>query len=210
MDDQRKQKHLEDVDRVLDNVREHLDWTLEPGEIYELKALQLLLEVTKSLHSLQDIHKLITVILDSALSFAEADRAFLMMWNGDSTPRFKMGRSYDGEYLSEADFVISTSVIDEAMKGQEPIILADAQADEHFGKRQSVQDLELRTIMAAPLRYDGRVLGILYVDSKRPLTRYTKHHLNVLTSLADQAAVAVNNAQKFETHEGRRPAKPRG
>jgi GAF domain-containing protein len=202
MDDQRKQKHLEDADRVLGDVREHLDWSLETGEIYELKALQLLLEVTKSLHSLQDVHRVMTVILDSALSFAEADRAFLMMWNGDNTPRFKMGRSYNGEYLTEEDFVISTSIVDEAMTGQRPIILSDAQADEYFGKRQSIMDLDLRTIMAAPLRYQGEVLGVIYVDSKRPLTRYTKHHLNVLTSLADQAAVAVYNAKKFETHDG--------
>jgi GAF domain-containing protein len=202
MDDQRKQKHLEDVDRVLGDVREHLDWSLETGEVYELKALQLLLEVTKSLHSLQDVHRVMTVILDSALSFAEADRAFLMMWNGDKTPRFKMGRSYGGEYLGEADFVISTSVVNEALTGQQPIILADAQADEYFGKRQSIMDLNLRTVMAAPLLYQGQVLGILYVDSQRPLARYTKHHLNVLTSLADQAAVAVFNAKKFETHDG--------
>jgi adenylate cyclase len=202
MDNQRKQKHLEDVDRVLGDVREHLDWSTETGEIYELKALQLLLEVTKSLHSLQDVHKVMTVILDSALSFAEADRAFLLMWNGDRTPRFKMGRSYSGEYLTEEDFVISTSIVDQAMTGQRPIILSDAQADEYFSKRQSIMDLDLRTIMAAPLRHQGQVLGILYVDSKRPLTRYTKHHLNVLTSLADQAAVAVHNAKKFETHDG--------
>ena len=202
MDEQSKQKHLEDVERVLSDVREHLDYTLETGEIYELKALQLLLEVTKSLHSQQDVNNLITLILDSALSFAEADRAFLMMWNGDNTPRFKMGRSYDGEYLTEADFVISTSVIEEAMAGQKPIIVTDALTDEHFNKRQSIQDLDLRTVMAAPLRYQGQMLGILYVDSKRPLTRYSKHHLNVLTSLADQAAIAIHNARKFETHGG--------
>jgi Nif-specific regulatory protein len=200
MDEERKQKHLEDADRVLADVREHLEWTVEQGEIYELKALQLLLQVTKSLHSLHDIQQVITLILDSALSFADADRAFLMMWNGDNTPRFKMGRSYNREYLSEDDFVISSSVIEQAMAGQQPIILTDAQSDEHFGKRQSIVGLNLRTIMAAPLRYEGKILGLLYVDSKRPLMRYTRHHLNVLTSLADQAAVAIHNAKKFETH----------
>jgi GAF domain-containing protein len=202
MDEQRKQKHLEDVDRVLGDVREHLDWSLETGEVYELKALQLLLEVTKSLHSQQDVHDLITLILDSALSFAEADRAFLMMWNGDDTPHFKMGRSYDGEYLSESDFVISNSVIQEAMTGLKPIIVSDARSDENFSKRESIVNLRLRTIMAAPLRHQGQLLGILYVDSQRPLARYSKHHLNVLTSLADQAAVAIYNARKFETQNG--------
>jgi GAF domain-containing protein len=202
MDEKRKQKHLDDAEQVLSDVREHLDWSLEPGEIYELRALQLLLEVTKSLHCERDVHKLIALILDSALSFAEADRAFLMMWNGDQTPRFKMGRSYDGEYLSEEDFVISSSVVQEALTGLKPIIVSDAQSDEYFSKRQSIVELDLRTVMAAPLRYQDQVLGILYVDSTRPLTRYSKHHLNVLTSLADQAAIAIYNARKFETHEG--------
>jgi GAF domain-containing protein len=40
------------------------------------------------------------------------------------------------------------------------------------------------------------------VDSQRALGRYSKHHLNVLSSLADQAAVAIHNARKFETHTG--------
>jgi len=56
--------------------------------------------------------------------------------------------------------------------------------------------------MAAPLCYDDRVLGLIYVDSKRPLARYSKHHLNVLSSLAEQAAIAIYNARKFETKNG--------
>jgi GAF domain-containing protein len=56
--------------------------------------------------------------------------------------------------------------------------------------------------MAAPLRYQGQLMGLIYVDSRKPLARYSKHHLSVLTSLADQAAVAITNARKFETHQG--------
>lgn len=202
MDEKRKQEHLEDADRVLENVREHLEYSVETGEIYELRALQLLLEVTKSMHKQHDVYVLMTLILDSALSFAEADRAFLMMLNGDDTLRFKMGRSYDGAYLTQEDFTISTSVVDEALRGLKPIILLDAQSDAKFQARQSIVDLRLRTVMAAPLRYADQVMGLIYVDSTRPLNRYSKHHLNVLTSLADQAAVAIYNARKFETHQG--------
>jgi adenylate cyclase len=84
----------------------------------------------------------------------------------------------------------------------EPIILVDALQDEKFSTSQSIVDMNLRTIMAAPLRCEDDLLGLIYVDSKRPLTRYSKHHLNVLSSLADQAAVALRNARKFETHTG--------
>ena len=131
----------------------------------------------------------------------EADRAFLMMFDEQGKLRFKMGRSYAGAYLSEEEFVVSRGVVD-GDRGDQPIILTDAQKDAVFSKRQSIMDLELRTVMAAPLRYKTRVLGLLYVDSQRPMMRYSKHHLNVLTSLADQAAVALANARKFETHQG--------
>ncbi len=202
MDDKHKQRKLEDVDDILSEVREQLDFTKESGEVYELRALQLLLQVVKTMHSEHDIYALVTLILDSVLSFAEADRAFLMLVDAGGELRFKMGRSYDKAYLTEDDFVISSGAVQEAMAGNRPLILADALRDAQFSKRQSVADLGLRTLMVAPLRHAGRVLGLLYVDSTRPLTRYSKHRVNVLTSLADQAAVAIANARKFDTHTG--------
>ncbi len=121
MDDKRKQEHLEDVERVLHDVRDHLDH--KQGETYELRALQLLLEVTKALHSQRDVTALITLVLDSAVSFTEADRAFLMMMDQNNEPRFKMGRSYDGVYLTQDDFLISRSVVEETLEGMQPVIL---------------------------------------------------------------------------------------
>ncbi len=200
--DDKQRKQLESVDDVLSEVREQLQYSHEQGDVYELRALQLLLQVTKAMHSRRDIYDLITLVLDSALSFAEADRAFLMLFDDNDQLRFKMGRTYEGEYLGEAGFIISTGIVQEVLDGQKSVILSDAQTDAQFNKRQSVQDLELRTIMAAPLTVSGSMIGLIYVDSKRPLTRYSKHHLNVLNSLADQAAVAISNAQKFETHQG--------
>jgi transcriptional regulator with GAF, ATPase, and Fis domain len=157
MNDMDKQKRLDGVDDILAEVRRELQVSQEPGEVYELKALQLLLQVVKSLHSLKDIYALIGMILDSALSFAEADRAFLMMIDSAGEPRFKMGRSYEGENLSEGDFTITTGVVQEALHSLKPIIVADASNDAQFSKRQSVVDLKLRTVMAAPLRYRQEV-----------------------------------------------------
>lgn len=202
MDDDKQKQRLQSVDDILLEVREQLKFTHETGDIYELQALQMLLRVVKAMHSEHDIYTLITIILDSALAFAAADRAFLMLLTAEGAPRFKMGRSYDGTYLTENEFIISRGVVEEALTAQQTIILADTHDDVYYGKRESIQELELRTVMAAPLLVKKVLIGLIYVDSKRPLTRYSKHHFNVLTSLADQAAVAISNAQKFETHHG--------
>lgn len=202
MTNNQNQQRLSDVEDILAEIREQLEYTQETGDVYELRALQLLLQIVRLMHSQPDVYTLMTLILDSALSFIEADRAFLLLLNDNNELRFKMGRTYSGSYLNPEDFVVSTGVIQEALDGLKPVILVDAQTDSDFNKRQSIQDLKLRTVMAAPLQYHNSTLGLIYVDSKRPLVRFSKHHLNVLTSLADQAAVAITNAQKFETHTG--------
>lgn len=201
-----KEEHLQDVDRVLEDVREHLERTDELSEIYELRALQLLLEVTKALHSQRDPHKLFTLVLESLLSFAEAERAFLLLAEGDDAPRFKMGRTAQGHYLTQKDCVISHSAVEEALSKQQPFVLVDAQTDVEFSSRQSIMDLELRTVIVVPLRYEDHVLGLLYADSTRPLTRYGQRYLNVLHALGEQVAVAVHNLGKFETHTGEESA----
>lgn len=201
--DERRQKHLEDVDRVLADVREHLRAGNAVDEVDELRALELLLEVTKAFQRERDTTKLITLVLDSALSFPGADRAFLMLLDAQGQPRFKMGRSYDGDYLTPDDFQISTGVVEETLAACKPLILLDAQNDARFKSRDSIVKLALRMVMSAPLRCDdGSTLGLIYIDARRPLVQYNKHHLNVLTTLADQAALALRKQRKFDTYTG--------
>jgi GAF domain-containing protein len=194
------EEHLSDVDNVLAEVREMLDLTRDTGDINELLALQMLLKVTKELHYIHDVSDLITKVLDSSIAFVDGDRAFLMLME-DGAPRFKMGRDKTGVYLTREDFSPSTGAIEEALSTQKTILVPDAQADENYNKRESVQGLSLRTIICSPMLAKRQTIGLLYVDSSRsPLSHYTRAHINVLASLADQSAVAILNAQKFETH----------
>jgi len=200
MDHRDRQRRLDDVDRLLREVRDELALAREEND--ELRALHLLLQVTRAIHSQTEIVPLITLILDSALAFAGAERAFLLMLSASGEPRLKMGRTSAGEYLKAAEAALSSRVVQTALLRHRPIILPDAQGDLPYNKWDSIVKLKLRTVIAAPLRVRERPLGLLYVDSRRALARYGPHHLSVMTSLADQAAVALANVQKFETYWG--------
>ncbi|MBZ0308339.1 MAG: GAF domain-containing protein [Anaerolineae bacterium] len=195
-----REENLADVDRVLGEVREMLTLTRDTGEINELQALQMLLKVTKELHNIYDTHDLITKVLDSVIAFAEGDRAFLMLLDEANIPQFKMGRDNSGNYLPRDAFSPSQGVLEKTLQEEHTLIFPDAQADPDLSKRESIQELSLRTIMCSPLMIKRYVIGLLYVDSSQnPLTHYTSAHINVLASLADQSAVAIHTAQKFET-----------
>jgi GAF domain-containing protein len=55
---------------------------------------------------------------------------------------------------------------------------------------------ETRSEMALPLRTGERVIGVLDVQSTQP-NAFTEEDINVLATLADQVAVAIENARLF-------------
>jgi diguanylate cyclase (GGDEF)-like protein len=60
-----------------------------------------------------------------------------------------------------------------------------------------VLDTAVRSLLAAPLTVNGETLGVLSVQSPRP-GAYSVDHLSLLTTVAQQAAVALENAHNFQ------------
>jgi GAF domain-containing protein len=197
----RREKDPEaEIDSILEEVREALTVSHDTGEINELIALQKLLELTKELHKIHNVRELVTKVLDSSLAFVMGERAFLLLFNNEGELTFKMGRDDQGNYLPREDFSPSTTVIDQVLAERKTIIVPDAQADEALNKRDSVLRQSLREIVCSPMTTKTDIIGIIYIDSRfHALTGYNRSHLNVMASLSDQAAVAIRNAQKFET-----------
>ena len=191
-----------ELDQILAEVREMLTIEEDAGDLDELVVLQMLLQVTRELHETSNIHDLITNVLDSAIAFTGGERAFVMLLEEESaSPRFKMGRDEDGNYLKHEDFSPSLGVIQQVLDEQHTIIVPDTRVDETLNKRESIVEGSLRTIMCSPLMIKRRIVGLLYIDSthQTQLPFTGRSYINFLASLADQSAVAIHNAQKFET-----------
>jgi len=196
-----REEHFADVDNVLDEVREMRGLTHEASDLHELNTLELLLKITKELHNLHSLRDVITAVLDSAIAFVEGERAFMMLVDASEDPHFKMGRDNHMQYLSREDFSPSQTVIDKVIETHKTLVVPDAQADVDLSKRASIQGMALRSITCTPLIVKKQLIGLLYVDSNRsPLPNNSKAYVKVLASLAEQSAVAIRNAQKFETH----------
>jgi diguanylate cyclase (GGDEF)-like protein len=62
--------------------------------------------------------------------------------------------------------------------------------------RPHMVDNSIRSVLAAPLLIGERVVGVLSVQSRRPRA-YDDHQMSVLATIAQQAAVAVENAHHY-------------
>jgi GAF domain-containing protein len=88
----------------------------------------------------------------------------------------------------------ATSIVGYVTSRGEPRIALDVGTDAVFFNNPDLP--ETRSEMALPLQAGGRTIGALDVQSKET-NAFSKEDINVITTLADQVAIAIENARLF-------------
>ncbi len=102
------------------------------------------------------------------------------------------------EPLALSRAILST-VLDECTS----VVISDARHDPRFQARQSIIAAAIHSAMAVPLFDNERVLGLLYADTRDFDVTFGQEHLEVLTLLANMAAVKITNARLLEAEQAR-------
>src|SRR6185312_11324388 len=99
---------------------------------------------------------------------------------------------------------ISSHACDLVIQDKRSLLVHDATNDDVFAARASIIQGQIRSMMAAPLQTDERVIGLIYLDSPHHVKRFTKRDLIVLTVLANMAAVRIENARLADIEQTER------
>lgn len=169
------------------------------GAVSAETKLKALLEISRNLGSTIEFDQVLPKILDSLFKiFLQADRGFLVLEGPDPSVLVpKAMKLRRGE--SEDTIRISRTIVRKAMEGKEAILSADAASDARFDSSQSIADFRIRSMMCAPLlANEGRAMGVIQIDTLDQRTPFSADDLEVLASVASQAAIAVENAQLHE------------
>ncbi len=95
-------------------------------------------------------------------------------------------------------FRISSTVRDKVMRERQSLLVRDTSLDAAVRGSQSIVDNLVRSFMAVPLQTnDQKVIGLLYLDSSM-LKEFTKEDLNMITMMANIAAVRIEAARAAE------------
>ncbi len=158
--------------------------------------MQALIRAGQELTRNQTLDELFPVILDLAIQAVNAKRGVLLILEGgELVPRAHQG----------ADFHISTGVRDRVLNERNSILVRDAQTDDAFKGRMSIVEQKVHTMMAVPLQTkEERIIGLIYVDSPSVLREFTKDDLNLLTVMANVAAIRIENARLAEIEQAER------
>lgn len=157
--------------------------------------MRALIRVGRELSGNMPLTELFQLIMNLSIDTVGAARGVLMTLEGDEL----VVRAARGE-----GFRISSKVRDRVIKEKTSLLVRDARLDEAFAERMSIVQQQIRSMLAAPLQTDDRVIGLIYLDSPHFVHEFTKDDLNLLTVMANVAAIRIEHTRLAEVEQAER------
>jgi phosphoserine phosphatase RsbU/P len=157
--------------------------------------MRALIHAGQELAGHRPLAELFPLIMDLSMEAVSAGRGVLMTLDGDQLNV----RAANG-----AGFQISSTVRDRVLKEKDSLLIRDAQLDQALREHMSIVEQKVRSMIAVPLQTNDRVIGLIYVDSPDAIREFTVEDLNLLTVMANIAAIRIEHARLNEIEETER------
>ena len=150
--------------------------------------------------SVQDLDKLLQLIIESATGVVRAEAASLLLLDPTTnTLFFKVTIGAKGEEVKEFRIKIGQGIAGHVAKTGQPLLIADAQQDNRWMREISDSiDYETRSMACVPLKIDNRTIGVVQVINKKDNTQFTHADMAVLEEFSSLAALAIGSARSLE------------
>lgn len=176
--------------------------TEQPGDALEGGArsidrpLRALLDVTRAINAKLSVDEQLPIIMDALLALTGGDRGFLVLRDEAGEYSVRASKVSKGRPAEKGKY--SRGVVTKVLDTGEPVFILDTHLDLELGQRASVQAMDVRTVMCAPLETQGGITGAIYVDCKNALRAFTEEESRIFTALTEHAAIALENARLYE------------
>ena len=171
----------------------------EPAGIHPQVKLQAVLEIARALGRELQMDAVLPKMLATLFHiFPQAAQGFVLLKDPDANKlHVKATRIRKG---GEADSVaVSMTVVRQAMETSQAILSENVLDDSRFKQSASLTRMKIRSMMCAPLvGHDGAALGVIQIVTRGETDVFSRDDLDLLVSVAAQAALAIENATLHE------------
>lgn len=168
----------------------------ETYRIY-LKQIKALSKVANLITSGLYLEELLRLIVNVTAEIMNSKICSLMLLDADKKELVvKATQSISEAYNKKPNIKLGEGIAGSVAQDNKPICVLDVKEDSRYINRDIAKKEGLFSLASVPLAVKGNVIGVLncYTSKKH---KFTKPELDVLTTLANQAAVAIENTQLY-------------
>jgi diguanylate cyclase (GGDEF)-like protein len=166
-------------------------------KVEELSAFN---DIGKALTSTLDLPKVLDIIMEKISElFRPKNWSLLLLDDSKSQLYFEIAVGEGAEKLLDVRLKVGEGIAGWVAQHGEPLLISDAYSDPRFNPNPDEKTrFRTQSIICVPLKSKGKVLGVIELINQLEGKSFQLEDLTLLKTLADYAAIAIENAQYFE------------
>ena len=171
-----------------------------------LHNISILYNISQAVNFIDDLKRLLQIIISKALVMLDAEKGSLMLY--DYSINALQVRIVSGLTDKKLEDAINNGAVQCAKIGigegiagtvfmeRKPIITNLGSADPRFISKEILSNT--KSLLCVPLVAKGEVIGVINITNKKHNKLFNQKDLEFIESLANQAAIAIDNAKLYE------------
>jgi diguanylate cyclase (GGDEF)-like protein len=166
------------------------------------KRLAILTDIVKTANSILEPRKVIELIMGKIQQLIPSEAWSMLMVDEEKQElAFELALGAKGKDVSSYRIKLGEGVAGWVAQTGKPAIVNDAARDRRFTRKFDTKtQFETRSILCAPLISRGRTIGVVEIIN-RVGGRFTQTDLDILLTLVEPCAIAIENAMLFQRTE---------
>jgi signal transduction histidine kinase len=161
-----------------------------------INQLARLVEISVTLNSKLELESILEYILDTAAELLDCEAASILLYDSDKDRLwFAAATGSSPKQLAEISVPLENSIAGSIFQSNEPLIINEVEKESRHYKDVSEQTQhEVRSLLGVPMQIRDQKVGVLEAINRKS-TDFTFSDSKLLSIVASQAAVAINNAR---------------
>jgi len=168
----------------------------------ELAALH---KTGQAITSTLDLNKVLSVAMSEASAMLDAEAASVLLYDATNDQLvFAASAGSGAEVLAGTRMPVDAGIAGWAMQQGQPVLVRDVQTDPRFyAGIDHLTGMTTYSLLAVPLICKARTIGVIEAVNRTGRS-FDEHDLDLLSTLADSAAIAIENARLYEAEREQR------
>jgi two-component system NtrC family sensor kinase len=164
-----------------------------------VRELHILSGIGKAVTSILQVEKILQRIVEAASYVTSAEESFLMLVDEDTGELYMRAVQGMGKKYTRFRQKVDDSVAGQVVRTGRPVRIGRGRNNTH----EVMTGYLVRDLLNVPLKVRGKVIGVLGVDNIGAKEGFSENDEYLLSTLADYAAIALDNANLYELMEQR-------
>jgi len=169
-------------------------------ETAQRRHAEALAQASAALTSTLELEPLLENVLSAAIqAIPAAEKGSILLVDEPSGElRMRALVGYTDPRIRQTRFVREEGYSSQALREGKPLLIADARTGDICYNGEIEEMRAIQSAIVAPLRYRERIIGVISLDNASRKAAFSAEDLALLDAFANQAAVAIANAQLYE------------